>query len=211
MKTGKKMGEGDSNYTSTPKGIFNKKRTVLFWRFVDNLACKMVKLADLYERTIGVAYRKERETFGLSKAKNILHIGCGAYPITAMILAEMNDVKIVTIDNKPKAVKLANEVISKKKLDKKIKTEYGEGIKYPLDGFDTIIVSGCSLPKIKVLEHVFKNAKPQSRIILRESYLDIKSIIDGLNPKQDITIEKKIGNHPFPTCRWESYYLVKNS
>jgi len=208
MKTKKKMGEDFLNYAYTPKYIFNKKRAVLFWEFFDNLACKMVKLAELYEKTIGRAYRIEREKFVLSTAKNILHIGCGAYPITAMILAEMDDAKIVTIDNKPKSIKLANEVIRKKKLDKKIKAEYGDGTKYPLDGFDTIIVSGCSVPKIKVLEHIFKNAKPQSKIIIRTSYLT-ESIINSLNPDQDITIVKKFGNHPFPTSRWESFCLIK--
>jgi len=96
MKAKEKTREDFLNYTYTPKYIFNKKRTILFWDFVDMLSCKMVKLAELYEKTIGGAYRKERERFVLSKAKNILHIGCGAYPITAMMLAEMDDVKIVT-------------------------------------------------------------------------------------------------------------------
>jgi len=69
-------------------------------------------------------------------------------------------------------------------------------------------VSGCSVPKIKVLEHIFKDAKPQSKIIIRTSYLT-ESIINSLNPDRDITIVKKIGNHPFPTSRWESFYLIK--
>ena len=209
MKAKEEAREDFLNYIYTPKHIFNKKGSVLFWDFADKLSCKMVKLAELYEKTIGGAYREEIEKFVLSKAKNILHIGCGSYPITAMILAEMDDVKIVTIDNKSKSIKLANDVIKKKKLDEKIKAVYGDGAKYPLDGFDTIIVSGCSVPKIKVLKHIFKDAKPQSKIIVRTSNLN-ESIINGLNPNKDITIVKKFENHPFPTSRWKSFCLIKN-
>ncbi len=208
MNAKKETREDFLNYTHTPKHIFNKKGSILFWDYADKLSCKMVKLAELYEKIIGKTYRKEIEKFTLSKAENILHIGCGAYPITAMTLAEMDDVKIVTIDNKPKSIKLANEVICKKKLDKKVKAEYGDGAKFPLDDFDTIIVSGCSIPKIKVLEHIFKNAKPKSKIIVRTSYLN-ESIINSLNPNKDITVVKKIENHPFPTSRWKSFCLVK--
>ena len=97
----------------------------------------------------------------------------------------------------------------KKTLNGKIRVEKGDGTKYPLDEFDTIIISGCSVPKIEVLEHVLKDAKPQSRIIIRDTFLDIESIIKNLNPHQDITIIEKMDNHPFPTTRWDSYYLIK--
>ena len=57
--------------------------------FIDILACYIGVLANLYEKTIGNEYKRERDKFTLSKAKKILHIGCWSYPITAMVLAEM--------------------------------------------------------------------------------------------------------------------------
>ena len=175
------------------------------------LACKLHKLAEFYDKTVGKVYRMEMKQFALSDAKNILHIGSGSYPMTAMVLAEMDDVNIVTIDNNPRSITKANEIISRNKLVEKIVAKQGDGTKYPLDEFDTIIVSGCSFPKIQVLEHVFKNAKPQSRIIIRDSYLDMDSIINGLNTGNEISVLKKIENHP-TTQRsgWESFYLIKN-
>lgn len=171
----------------------------------------MKKLADLYEKVIGNEYRKEGKQFVLSKAKNILHIGCGAYPITAMILAEMYDAKVTTIDNDAKAIKYANKVLSNKNLNGKVRAEHGDGTKYLLDGFDTIIISGCSVPKLKVLDHVLKTAQPQSKIIVRDSILDIESMINSMKPDHNFRIIETISSHPFPTSYWQSYYLIKNS
>jgi len=199
------------NYNYTLMQIYRIKKANLFWKIVDELACKIDKIAKIYEKLIGNEYRKERKKFVLSKAKKILHIGCGSYPITAIVLAEMNDVNIVTIDNNARAVKLANKVIGRKNLDGKIRVEHEHGTRYSLDEFDTIIISGCSVPKIKVLEYVLKNAKPQSRIIVRDSFLDMESIINNLNIHHDITIVEKIENHPFSRIRWKSFYLVKNN
>ena len=206
----KNGGEAIIDYKYTFMEAYRVKKANLFWIIIDKLAYRINDLAKLYEKTVGNEYRKEREKFVLSKAKKILHIGCGSYPLTAMILAEMDGVNIVTIDSSSRAVKLANKVISKKKLNGKIKAEQGDGTKYPLDEFDTIIISGCSVPKIKVLEHVFKDSKPKSRIIIRDSILDMESIVNNSNPHQNIAIVKKMKNHLFPDSKWDSYYLVKN-
>lgn len=207
----KKTEEYTIEYNYTVKELYRIKKSNIFWKIVDKLACKINEIAKLYEKTVGKEYRRERERFSLSKAKKILHIGSGSYPISAIVLAEMDDVNITTIDDNAKAVKLANKVIKRKNLNGKIRVEQGDGTKYPLDGFDTFIISGCSFPKVKVLKHIIKDAKPQSKIIIRDSFLDIESIINGLNPPQDITIVEKIENHPFPTSRWESILITKNN
>jgi precorrin-6B methylase 2 len=188
---------------------FHIKRINLFWKTVDWLACKVNKLAKIYDMTVGNEYRRERKKFALSNAKRVLHIGCGSYPITAMVLAEMDGVNVVTIDNDIRAVKRANQVINKNNLNGKIRAEHGNGIKYPLDEFDTIIVSGCSVPKIKVFERVLKDAKSKSNIIIRDSITDVEAIINNLNPYQDIKIVEKMENHLFPNSRWDSFHIIK--
>lgn len=209
MMNNEKDEDNVVNYNYTFMQLYRIKKANIFWKIVDELACRIDKIANIYEKYIGNEYRRERKKFGLSKAKKILHIGCGSYPITAMVLAEINDVNIVTIDNNARAVKLANKVIRMKNLDGKIRVKHGYGTKYPLEEFDTIIISSCSVPKTKVLEYVLKNAKLQSRIILRDSFLDIESIIDNLNIHQNITIVEKIENHPIPSIGWKSFYLLK--
>ena len=209
MKTIKELGDFNFKYNLKIREIFGIKRSVLFWKYVDYIACKLDKIAKTYEDTVGREYKKEIENFDLKNDKKILHIGCGAYPITAMILASLENVKIVTIDSSRRSIKCANKVIKKNKLDNKIKAEYGDAIKYPLNGFDTIIISGCSVPKIQVFSHIIKNAKPNSKIIIRDTFLDIESILSKIAPDQEVIIAKKIKNHAFSNSNWTSYCLLK--
>ena len=115
------------------------------------------------------------------------------------------------VDNNNKFVKLSKKVINKRKLNNKIKACYSEARKYPLKEFDTIIISGCCFPKIKVIEHVLKNADPQSRIIIRDSYLDIYSIVGTLNTNNNIKIVGKIKSSFLNASKWNSYLLIKNN
>ena len=209
MKTIKEMGDFNFKYNLKLRQIFGIKRSVLFWKYVDYIACKFEKIAKAYENTVGKEYKKEIEKFNLKKDKKILHIGCGAYPISALMLASLDNTKIVTIDSSRRSIKIANKIIQKKNLNNKIKAEYGDATKYPLDGFDTIIVSGCSVPKIQVFNHIIKDAKSNSKIIIRDAFLDIESIINNIAPNQEVKIAKKIKNRAFTNSYWTSYCLLK--
>jgi precorrin-6B methylase 2 len=209
MKTIKEVGEYNFNYNLNLKEIFGIKRSVIFWKYVDYIACKLDKIAKTYENTVGREYKKEIENFDLKNDKKILHIGCGAYPITAMMLSSLDNAKIVTIDSNHRSIKLAKKVIQRKNLGDKIKAEYGDATKYPLNGFDTIIISGCSVPKIQVFNYIIKNAKPNSKIIIRDTFLDIESILSNIAPNKEVIISKKIRNHAFSNSNWTSYCLVK--
>jgi len=209
MKTIKEVGDFNFKYNLNLRQIFGIKRSVLFWKYVDYIACKLEKIAKAYENTVGREYKKEIEDFNLKKDKKILHIGCGAYPISALMLASLDDTKIVTIDSSRRSIKIANKIIQKKNLNNKIKAEYGDATKYPLDGFDTIIISGCSVPKIQVFNHIIKNAKSNSKIIIRETFLDIESIVNNIASNKEVKIAKKIKNRAFSNSYWTSYCLLK--
>jgi len=189
----------------------NIARSNFFWKAVDYIACKIKKFALLYENTISKEYIREGELFNISKSKNILHIGCGSYPVTAITLAKYNGSKVVGIDLDPRAIKLATKVINKKKLQDKIFINLGDGRNYPLEKFDTIIVSSCSIPKIDILNYIFKKANLNCKIIVREIYGTSKAVVDCINLYDNIEIKNRIGSNPFPTSKWESFFLIKNS
>ncbi|MCK5636819.1 MAG: class I SAM-dependent methyltransferase [Thermoplasmatales archaeon] len=199
------------DYKNDSREEFNTKRANHFWKIVDILDCKIKPIAKLYEKTIGKKYMEESKHFNLSNAKRVLHIGCGSYPITAMKLAEMGYDNIVTIDQDAKALKRANKVLYKRNLNGRIKAEKGSGTTYPLGEFDTIIVSGCSVPKKQVLEHILKNSEPKTRIIVRKTELDVDSFIKNLNPPQDVSIIDKKENYIVPTIYWDSILIIKNN
>jgi precorrin-6B methylase 2 len=190
----------------------NSKITNFFWDIIDVLAHENRKIAELYEKIIGEEYKKEFVSFGISKGNKVLHIGCGAYPLTEIELAKLFNVKVVGIDKNPLAVKLANEVIQKERLGKKIKIEHGDGVNHPVNKFDVIIISSCSSPKLKILEHIFKIAKKQSVIIVREIDAAVERVLEYINSRNDVTQVKKIHHTPFPFLHpigWNSIYLKK--
>jgi precorrin-6B methylase 2 len=205
------MGDYQIEYKHTFWERFHIARGNLFWKLIDWLSFHFNRLAKLYDMTVGNEYRKERNSFDISKAKRVLHIGCGSYPITAMVVAEKGDVKVTTIDDDAKAIKRANIVLDRKHLNGKVKAVFGNGTDYPLYDFDTIIISGCAVPKEEIFERVVKDANSNSNIIIRSSFTDVESIIKNMNPKHDVSIEKKIKNHLFPRSDWDSYYIKKNS
>ena len=185
-----------------------------YWNIIDNLAYKIDKIANLYDDKISKEYEKECEECNIKKDSNILHIGCGAYPITAMTINSTNGAKVVGIDKNPRSVKLARNLICKRNLQSKITIEKGDGENYPVDKFDTIIISGCSYPRERILDHIFEKAKDNSKIIVRESHTTVKSLIEYIDSYKNIKIVKKIENHSlflFRNLKWQSFYLNKKS
>ena len=153
--------------------------SIYYWIFIDNLSFKLEKLSEIYyKKSIGPEYKKEYRLFGISKENKVLHIGSGSFPLTEISLAEQIGANIVGIDKNPRAVEAANEIIYKKKLNNKIKIEYGNGMNYPIEEFDVIIVSSCTSPKVRIVKNIFKNAKNNSKIIIREMDTSSKSLIE---------------------------------
>lgn len=189
----------------------DKLFSIYFWKFLDIIACKNKKIADLYEKAIGRQYTKEYDQFELLKYKKILHIGCGAYPLTEITLANSSNVEVVGIDKNPDAVVLAKYIIRRKKLEEKVTITDGDGINYCADGFDVIIISSCSTPKEKVFENIFKRANKNSIIIVRTVNSDINNILNYINGYKDVNYIKKMYFNSFflkPNF-WYSLYLTK--
>ena len=188
---------------------FSRYKANFFWYCVDLFSHINNKIAKLYEKYIGSQYEKEIDAFNLKNHKHILHIGSGAYPISALTLSKNNGVKIVGIDRSSFSVDLAKKVIRQKKLENKIEIVNSNGLTFPVDDFDLIVVSGCSVPKIPVLEHVFKNAKKDTRFIIREGEQTLESIMELIDKYPTISIIKELKCYPGPTIGWQSFYLEK--
>ena len=180
-----------------------------FWHLIDFLSFYFNRIGLIYEKIIGKEYEKEINKFNLIDSKNILHIGCGAYPITALVLAKKTTANIVSIDKDPITTKFAKKIINKKKLNKKIKINIGNGEKFPVKSYDTIIVSSCASPKRMILEHIFTNADKETKIIVREIKKNISDVNNIIKSKKNISYIDKIKNHSIPNFNWFSIYLLK--
>lgn len=202
--------EDKSVYRYTFPDRFKIKISNFFWKIIDILSCKIQKIGKIYDKLIMKEYLRETEIFEISKSKRILHIGCGSYPITSVTLSSINDGEIVGIDKSLSAITRATKIISNKNLGDRVSVKYGDGSNFPLEGFDTIVVSSCSIPKYKILEHLFEDAPSNCKIVVREQFGPNHLVSDYIKLYNDkVSILKKIDNSAFPTSKWESYCLLK--
>jgi precorrin-6B methylase 2 len=193
--------------------FFVKKLSNFFWEVADTWSYKNNKIAQRYNDSIEEEYQKECATCGLSLNAKVLHIGCGAYPLTQIVLARCCSGALVGIDKNPLAVQRAQEVIQRHHLQNRITIRQGNGIEYPVDDFDLILISSCSLPKVQILEHLFKEAKHQSTIIVREVRIANADILRCIREHPEIEMIEQMHHTPFPfygPLGWDTFYLRKN-
>lgn len=189
-----------------------KKTANCFWEVADTWSYKNDTITRIYNKTIGKEYKKEYETCGISSHSNILHIGCGSYPLTEMILADSTEGKIVGIDKNNQSVQRGRQVIKKNNLDNRVILKHGDGCDFPVDEFDMVIVSSCSQPKVKILEHLIHEIPSQGSIIVREVDIATKDILGCINAHPEIELKQQIRHNPFPFFEpigWTTFCLRK--
>jgi precorrin-6B methylase 2 len=192
--------------------FFIKKMSNCFWDVADNWSYKNETIMRIYNKTIGKEYRKEYENCGISSHSNILHIGCGSYPLTEMVLASCTKGRIVGIDKNNQSVERGRQVIKKNNLDNRIILKHGDGCDFPVEEFDMAIVSSCSQPKVKILSHLFEKMNLNSTIIIREVDIATKDILNCIDARPDVQLKQQIRHNPFPFFEpigWTTFCLTK--
>jgi len=190
-----------------------KKTSNFFWDIADTWSYKNSKIARQYDKSIEEEYRKECETCGLSSNEKVLHIGCGAYPLTLIVLAQCCSGDLMGIDRNPMAVQRAQKIIEQHNLQNRIRITQGDGTKYPVGDFDLILISSCSLPKAQILEHLFREAKHHSTIIVREVRIATTDILRCIKEHPEIEMIQQMHHTPFPfygPLGWDTFSLRKN-
>jgi len=203
--------QDNNTITIDSKTFSSKFFSNIFWKVVDSLACKSNFISNKYENIIGKEYKEEYKQFKIPDYQKVLHIGCGAYPLTEITLSELPGKEIVGIDKNPKAIVCANKIIQKRRLENKITIKHGNGINFPIKGFDFIIISSCSYPKEKILENIFNNADKNCIIIFRDIDSEFFNIMDFIEKYEYIDIIKKtrFKTRFLISVYWYSAYLTK--
>jgi len=193
--------------------ILIKKIANIYWTTIDILSNNFFVFSNyFYQKTIKEQYDNEHQILNLTNSDNILHIGCGVFPYSAILLSEKKNNSIVTIDNNQQAIQYAQKVIQNRNLDKKIKVKLGDGSTYDLTSFSVIISSSCVDSSLSVLENIITHAKSNSRIIIRELPPMSTYLKDIIEKQKTIVLEHhyKYNSYPFNNIlRWESFVLRK--
>jgi len=167
------------------------------WVLSDNLACKLEGFERVYRRYIGYEYVKEYESGFYFEDGCVLHIGCGSYPFSILMLAALSDnVSIVGIDNDKKAVRNASEIVKKYRLDDRVSIKEGDGCSYPIKGFNMVIISSCCKPRLGILKHVLDDARRGSRVFIRELNYNYNMSLSYVNNRSDVKVLKILPHNP---------------
>jgi SAM-dependent methyltransferase len=196
-------------------GYFVKKLSNYYWTVIDILAYKFERIADkYYKNSIGSEYEEEYRLLNISDGNKVIHIGCGAFPLSAIILVETTGATVLGIDKNRKKVEAANKLVRSKNLHHRIKIDHGDGVDYPVENFDTIIISGCVFPMLTTVDHVLEEAKHHCKIIIREMEFLVGPLVKYLDSRKDVALKRTLAHHTFPffgRISWHTLYLVKQS
>ncbi len=123
---------------------------------LESVAVRSATVAALYHK---IFYKKmlEKEFLlaDLQPGAKILHVGCGAYPYTALYLAQKG-YRVEGLDCNETAVAEAKYFLEKIKLSEQVKVRYGNGINLTGGAYDAIWVSLNISDKERVLKQAFK-------------------------------------------------------
>ena len=213
------MVDLDSNYFSYPFSIRVLNKIIkwyinTYWTLIDLLSRKFPVISRLfYQRSINDEYNKEHQAIDLKNDDTILHIGCGVFPYSAIVLSKKPHHQIVAIDTTSTITQYAKQIIHDYNLDEKITIENGYASTYDLTPFSVIILSSCVDLNGKVLDHIIASATSNTRIIIRELRPMSRYVNSYLKEQSTITLLHHYGIFSFPfysVLGWDSFIIRKN-
>jgi len=183
----------------------------LKWTIIDTMAIRLSNVDRWYQSNIGEEYEREATRFGVTKHDNILHVGCGKYPLSEIVLNTQIGSPITGIDNKKHVVNIAQRYINRTLQNHTITLEHGDGRHYTLDPYNVIILSSCTTPLFEVLDHVSKTAKSGTKLIIRELNLALPQLQRYLKDHPRFSIHETISNTKgtrFKALEWSTIHAT---
>jgi len=120
---------------------------------------------DFYKKMIN----SEIDLASIVKDDKILHIGCGSFPATSILLANKLKTKVLGIDKNDKAVKNAILCVHTLNLSNLVEIRNAEAEGFCVNDYDVIIFSLGVNPYKKILEEISDSLKKNTRILFRTS------------------------------------------
>ncbi len=122
---------------------------------------------------------------------NVLCIGGGPLPCTALEIAEKTGAIVEVIDNDPNAIELASQIIRRLNLEDRVKVTYGDGQTFDVSCFSVVHVALQARPQDKILWNVMKKASEGTRILMRRPKDNLESFYSKL-PKDCLLINNNM-------------------
>lgn len=147
-----------------------KWETELEYRFAHRLIEGKVEISEylLYER-FDKLVRRELSLVQSHPPKQILFIGSGPFPISAIHMHFQTGKRVDCVDSNREAVEISRQVMKKAGLTDSVRMFWDRGEEYSPADYDLVLVALLAKPKRAILKHLRKSLKPGSRILCRTS------------------------------------------
>lgn len=137
-------------------------------QFAERLAVRFALVARIY---FNLFYKsmlaREIAMTGLNPGASVLHIGGGAYPFTAIFLAQRG-YRVDACDCNRTAVEISRNLITKSRFAGRINILYGDGCKVDSSHYDAVWISLNICPKERVLEQSWTSLDKGGLLVYRK-------------------------------------------
>jgi len=153
----------------SPKFKKNSLKGVIDFSYVifEKMAIKFNIISLSYLNLYAELVKKEIEMSKITSKDCILIIGCGTLPSTSLLISMKTNAKIVAIDKDKKAIKGAETFLSNIKMNDKIILKHADGLDYPFNDFNVIIILYGVKNLEKIIGDLYTKTKSNTRIIIR--------------------------------------------
>jgi len=154
---------------------------------VEMIASRNSILSEIYALPYREVVAREIALAGISSDDQVLSVGCGPVPFTAIHLARQSHAEVIAIDYQPDVVAAAKACIRRLGLSDQIRVICMDAALDLPEGFDAAIVALQAHPKEDILEILQKRGAPEARFIFRAPSPQFTSRYDALPGKEGIS------------------------
>ncbi len=144
-----------------------KQRLLYAVKNIENIGAASPMFARIYSKLF---YKKmvtrEIALSEITPGMRVLHVGCGPFPMTAMMLARFG-ARVTAADIDPNALILARRVLERNGLSSGIRLVSGCGSSLDFSGYQAVWISLHVQPMQKVIIRALDNTPPEAAVVFR--------------------------------------------
>ena len=185
-----------NNNKKSSATITNWRRKISCYKysFLELLALKIDSFYYLLRDMRKPVFLNEIKMAKVSAKDKVLFIGGGILPSESMLIAEITNAKVITIDNNVLACRHAKAYVQKKGLSDKVIIEHADGVNYTVQNFDVIFVAINVWPIDTVFRNLSKNMKTNARVLCKTYRNDILDVFENEDFSKSFHLESKLEN-----------------
>jgi len=183
---------------------WKRKFSCYKYSFLEFLALKSKFFYNILMGWRKPVFLKEIKMSKVTENDFVLFIGAGILPSESILISEITNAKVVSIDNNKIACGHAKKYVKKRGISDKVIIKFADGIDFPLSKYNVIFIAINVWPIEGVLNNLSKNLKKGTRVMCKSYEEDIIKVLEKENLRDSFKLESKIQNP-----QTQSFLLIK--